>query len=73
MAVTCDTKSSDEMVHTKTEYLCFLRSSAGTATGLLECVKDALYNHGITEISTAQCTKLMGFGTGYRQYSCKHL
>ena len=62
MVVTCDTKSSDEMVHTKTEYLCVLRPSAGTASGLLECVKHALYALG-TEISTAQCTKLVGFGT----------
>jgi hypothetical protein len=30
---------------------------------LLECVKHALYALGITEISTAQCTKLVGFGT----------
>ena len=60
MVVTCDTKSSDEMVHTKTEYLCVLRPSAGTASGLLECVKHAIYDLGITEIITAQ---LVGFCT----------
>ena len=63
MVVTCDTKSLDEMVPTRTDYLCLLRPSSTTASGLLECVNHALYNLGITEVSATQCNKLVGVGT----------
>ena len=63
MVVFCDTKGSNEMVHTKTEYFCVLRPPSGAASGLLECVKHALSSLGITEFSATHCTKLVGFGT----------
>ena len=42
MVVSCDAKSSDEMVHTKTDFLCVVIPSTTTASGLLECVNVAL-------------------------------
>ena len=63
MVVTCDAKSSDEMVHTKTDFLCVVKPSTTTAYGLLECVNVALCKLGIAEVSATQCKKLVGFGT----------
>jgi hypothetical protein len=46
-----------------------LRKRAGELLKEIYCLwlagmcQHALYIHGITEISTAQCTKLVGFGT----------
>lgn len=63
MVATCDSKSSDEMVHIKTNLFCVHRPSSCTVSGLLECVARALSDLSITEVSMSECKNLVGFGT----------
>ena len=63
MVVYCDVSAEDEKVHTKTEYFQVIRPSSVAASGLYECVTQALTSIGISAFDPEHCSKLVGFGT----------
>ena len=63
MAVWCDTDGTDENMHTQTSYFHVGRPSTVDATGLFQCLSNALGKLGCAEVSAENCSKLVGIGS----------
>ena len=63
LVVWCNTKASDEKVHTRMMYFILTRPKDVTGAGLFQCLEASLQVLGISAINAEECKKLVGVGT----------
>ena len=61
--VWCDTKSVDEKIHTRIDFLMVNRPETSDADGLFKSLKCGLERLGINAVNTTTCKKLVGIAT----------